>query len=448
MDPAEQRWDVAKERDNAFVVVIVKEQDWRLLEYRLSTNSDQTTRINIDRDRFPNKRRRRICILIHDGRLIGLCLAGYQSASGDADHMAGLAHLRRLDPPIPANRFLSRLREPFRADIAEALQRGRLLDRRETHEVKEELSRDALHLVLLEELHGLIEEIPRVESDATRSRAEQRDAIALALESVTLNSAKALPRTEHDDGPNLLPFINDMRTHPPDEAAIIRHDWSRMPDWVLRNHPKDHMAWMTFADPESGKERVSIAYADKTKLENVTGTDLIYFRQHQPGFVLIQYKRMKSEPRGDVYRPDAQLRKQIMRMRNIVPTDPEWLHTVDDYRITPEPFFIKVVDPQVTRHENYRLADGMYFPLRLFESMLSSDEHLGPQDGTAIGRRNAPKHLSNDLFIQLLKNGWIGTAGNDTDAMTKLIGTLLGEQHGLVIAYDLRDPKDRRGGAM
>ncbi|MFI8523093.1 hypothetical protein ACIGB8_01515 [Promicromonospora sukumoe] len=439
---------MAKDQDDTFVVVIVKEQDWRLLEYRLSTNSDQTTRINIDRDRFPNNRRRRICILVHDKRLIGLCLAGYQSTSGDVDHMAGLDHLRRFDPPIPAKRFVSRLQEQFRTDVANALQRGRLLDRRETREVAEELSRDALHLILLDELRSLAEELPRIDSDTARNRAEQRDAIAIALESVGLNSAKALPRTERDDEPNQLPFWNDIRTRPADEAASIRHDWSRMPDWVLRNHPEDHLAWMTFADPNSGKEKISIAYADKTELEHVTGTDLIYFRQHQPGFVLVQYKRMKSEPSGDVYRPDVQLRKQIRQMRDIVPTNPEWLHTVDDYRITPEPFFIKLVDSQVTRHENFRLADGMYFPLRLFESMLSSDKHLGTRRGTAIGRRNSPKHLSNDLFIQLLKNGWIGTAGNDTDAMTKLIKSLLDEPHGLVIAYDLRDPKDRRGGAL
>lgn len=158
---------------------------------------------------------------------------GYQSTSGDVDHMAGLDHLRRFEPAILAKRFLSRLQESFRTKVADALQRGRLLDHRETREVAEELSRDALHLILLDELPSLAEELPQIDSDTARNPAEQRDAIAIALESVGLNGAKTMPRTERDDGPNQLPFWNDIRTRPADEAASIRHDWSRMLDLGL-----------------------------------------------------------------------------------------------------------------------------------------------------------------------------------------------------------------------
>ena len=36
---------------------------------------------------------------------------------------------------------------------------------------------------------------------------------------------------------------------------------------------------------------MSIFYADKEQLERQTGTDLIYYRHHRAGFILVQYKR-------------------------------------------------------------------------------------------------------------------------------------------------------------
>lgn len=430
--------------DDPFVVVIVKEQDWRLLEGRLAANDDRLVRINVDRNRFPNKRLRRICLLVHDGRIVGLCLARYQSTSADVDHMIGLDHIRGVKPVLSVQWLTPRIQVKHRKPIIEAIQRGELLNRAETREVSSALGSDALLLAILEELRELAEELPRLAAEVALRRSEQRDAIALPLEAVGLDSVKTLPKTDRVDGDSQHPYIEDVRRHRPDEGAILRQEVQRVPGWTQTVPTADDWIWTTFADPDSGKDRISIAYGDKTPIERVTGTDLVYFRRFKPGFVLVQYKRMRAKNGRDVYRPNDQLHEEIDRMRRTKDSNPsEWFNTPDDYRLASEAFYLKIVDSQVTRKGANHLADGMYFPLPLFERMLESDDHLGPRKATAITRANAPMHLSNSLFIQLLKGGWIGTAGPATVSMEALIDSLITDGRSVILAEDLRDPNDR-----
>ena len=438
---------VGTQVDDPFVVVIVKEQDWRLLQRRLLANDDRLARINVDRARFPNKRLRRICLLVHDDQIVGLCLARYQSASADVDHMIGLDHLRGVTPPISVARLLPRIRVQHRAAIAEAAENGALLDARRTHEVAAVLGSDALLLAILEELRTLAEDLPRLAAEVALRRSEQREAIALALEAGSLDSVKTLPKTDRVDGDDQRPFIEDVRRHRPDEGAILRQEIHRMPGWTQALPSTDDWTWTTFADPESGKDRISIAYGDKTPIEKVTGTDLVYFRRFKPGFVLVQYKRMQMRNGADRYwLNNSQLKKELERMKRVKDgLRGNWFRAPGDYRLTPEAFFLKILDSQVTRKGANHLADGMYFPLSLFEKMLESEEHRGSRGAPVITRANSPMHLSNGLFVQLLKGGWIGTAGEDTASMDALIESLIADGEGPILAEDLRDPNDARG---
>lgn len=434
-------------QDEPFAVVFVKDQDWRLLEPRLAGNYELMTRINADADRFPNQRKRRVALLVREADVVGLCLARYQSHSADVDHMIALDHLRRFDPPIRAQHLVSRLQNEFRGPVADAVRRGGSLTKQETADMAVVLSSDALHLALLEELRDLLRELPTTESKAALRRAEQRDAVAVALEAVGLDSRQSLPASERDEA-DPLPFLHGLETMRAREASLIRHDFQRIPGWLHQEVPSERLDCAVFSDPSNGKERITVVYADKEKLEEVTGTDLIYYRTHQPGYVMVQYKRMTPISDGSeeyFYPSEGNLDEEIRRMRKIMPRSPDWLHTPADYRLSPEPFYLKLVDSQVSRREAHKLASGMYFPLALFETMLESKDHRGLRGRQAISRRNAPKHLSNDLFVQLLKGGWIGTAGRDSDDMTGMIKHLLGQKRSVILAEDHRDPADGWG---
>ncbi|MBO0610687.1 hypothetical protein [Myceligenerans salitolerans] len=440
-----------------FAVVLVEGEDWSFIGPRLTAGYDPVSRINVPRGRFPNSRARRICLLVHDQKIVGLCLGAYRSASADVDHMIGLERLRRFAPALAVSRFLSQVSSQLRADMAETLGAGQLLAKAETVEAEAVIDGDMLYGQVLAELKALLARQSETDSRSVLLRAEQRDAMAAALEAVGLDSKATLPIVEYDelDDGHLPPFIDQLEALPMTEAAAIRHDFARMPGWLQHSDGLAHRDTVTFADPGSRRDKVTVTYADKERLERITGTDLIYFRTHQPGYVMVQYKRMVAETPGgkQLYRPDDQLREEIRRMRKFASARNDRMASPADYRLSAGPFYMKVIDAQVRRRDDARLVDGMYFPLELFERMLASGDHVGPRSGTIITRGNAPKHLGNDLFITLLRGGWIDSVGHGTDQLGgQLAGELqdlvedrLGHQRGVLIAEDHRHPSDGWG---
>ena len=68
-----------------------------------------------------------------------------------------------------------------------------------------------------------------------------------------------------------------------------------------------------------GRERLTVINVNRQPLERTTGADLIYVNETSKSFVLVQYKtfRREGKPSRLVYRPDAQLREELARMRRI-----------------------------------------------------------------------------------------------------------------------------------
>lgn len=430
-----------------FAIVSLKNQDLKHLAPSLASNKNDVHRINADATKFPNSRTRRISILVHEGAAVALCIARYQSRSADVDHMVALSHVRSIIPSIKTKALAASINPPLEPSISEHLRTGGHLTTIETIELAQILERDIVTMSILEELRTHLAELPQTESKLALRRAEQRDAMATALEVTGIDSRKALPPADRDeDDPR--PFMAYVKSANFREASLIRHDARTLPDWLEDHRSSDgHLDCVVFADPSNERDRVTITYADKEKLEEVTGTDLIYFRTHQPGYILVQYKRMMKDASGqESYRPDGQLDAEIDRMRKLIPDrEREWFNSPADYRLSSEPFFVKLVDSQLTRRDTHKLAEGMYYPLGLFERILESDSARGPRGGRLITGRSAPKHLSNDLFVQLLKGGWIGTIGTGTDDLSAVIGSLLSQKRGVVVAEDHRSPWDSWG---
>ena len=218
------------------------------------------------------------------------------------------------------------------------------------------------------------------------------------------------------------------------EAAIIRHDHHAFEDWPGANGRIHDV--VEFVDPMDSNRRVTAIYADKEGIERVTGTDLVYYRHHEPGFVLVQYKRMEHNPsapngQGWGYRPDRQLDIEIERMRRIAVAG--GAADISAFRLSPEPFYLKLVPWTLDRPEGNRLAKGMYFPLGLFELLLTSPDILGPMKGKRIGWHNARRHLTNTEFVGLLRQGWIGSTGDTTATIADLLEEILANDRGAVV---------------
>lgn len=126
-----------------------------------------------------------------------------------------------------------------------------------------------------------------------------------------------------------------------------------------------------FQDADDPARRVTVIYADKEALERQTGTDLVYYRHHRPGFILVQYKRMRKRTVGSrpSYYPDHQLDLELDRLRELPRSGRP--KTVQEWRLTEDAFFLKLVAEDVRRPTENKLVRGMYLPMSLVDLLLS-----------------------------------------------------------------------------
>ncbi|MFT4263705.1 MAG: hypothetical protein QM572_10015 [Nocardioides sp.] len=266
---------------------------------------------------------------------------------------------------------------------------------------------------------------------------EQRDAVALALELGGMDSRELLGDGDEAAISGDVPFLTGLTRIKASEAANIRYDATVFDGWLEAE--ADHFDVHTFRDPSQPGRQVTIFYADKEDLERQTGTDLLYYRHHRPGFILVQYKRLRRPDRGDgapTYFPDDQLTTELARYRALPRPGPP--KTVDDWRLTEDAFLVKLVRDDLAKPPANTLTWGMYLPISLVELLLTD---------AATGRR--PKgwsaealdtYLSNTEFLQLAKQGYIGTRGATTEHLTALIRGSFEAQRGIIVAVDQTDP--------
>lgn len=263
---------------------------------------------------------------------------------------------------------------------------------------------------------------------------EQRDAVALALEIGGFDSRELLDQGPSEAGS--VPFLTGLARRRSTEASILRHEATVLDGWL--SSESSHFDVLTFEDPDSAARRMTIFYADKEQLERQTGTDLIYYRHHRPGFILVQYKRMRV-PAGErtaTYYPDDQLRKELARVKAL-PTAAD-AQNPDEWRLTEDSFFVKLVAEDLARPVANKLVRGMYLPGSLVDLLLQSGQRGEVPRGWSA--KNLTTYLSNEEFLQLAKQGYIGTRGATTDAVTRLVKSAFAEDKGVIVAVDETDP--------
>jgi len=269
---------------------------------------------------------------------------------------------------------------------------------------------------------------------------EQRDAVALGLEIVGLDSRELLD-IQPDESDASVPFLRDWKRRRVSEAASIRHDATAFDDWLRRETGEFDV--VTFEAPDDPARRVTIFYADKEDLERQTGTDLVYYRHDRPGFILVQYKRMRAgQTPGakSAYYPDEQLRKELDRFRDL--PNAEAATNSADWRLTEDAFFVKLVKDDLAKPAENRLVRGMYLPLSLVDLLLSdSDAGLLPRSWS---QESLKTYLSNEEFLQMAKQGLIGTRGPTTEHLQETVRRSFAADRGVVVALDQTDRSQAR----
>lgn len=215
------------------------------------------------------------------------------------------------------------------------------------------------------------------------------------------------------------------------EDSVVEHDARSVPG--LRLVKSDVTGRAVFRNRD---EELEVITANRRELEHCLGVDLIYVNLTRQNVVMLQYKMLEpSESESDdedwIYRPDAQLRKEIKRMDAFAARCPI---RSDQYRLNPTVFYLKFVK------RDARLASGgIITPLDHFKQILSDPMHRGPRNGLRIGFKALNgRYMRHVAFIDLLRSGYIGADASTTTHIRTLIDAVLDANTAVVAAIQYR----------
>lgn len=216
------------------------------------------------------------------------------------------------------------------------------------------------------------------------------------------------------------------------EDAVLSSDMSNFPEFKFTGQTKQAVS--TF---KKGDITLKVILANRRALEELTGTDLIYYNVDLKCFTMVQYKMMESEKDDFTYRfPDKQLEQEIARMDELLKFIKPLKNnnTPKDYRINSDPFFIKTCPRKDFNPHDIALSNGMYLPLEYLKILLKGDFNQGKRGGKLLSYNEAGRHFNNTTFKSIIENGWIGTNEAQSNHLEFMIKNTMEEGRAVVIA--------------
>lgn len=283
--------------------------------------------------------------------------------------------------------------------------------------------------------------------------AEEKDAVALALEFTFTGGMRERELRQWAPGPQAgpAPFLEGLRNYRVLEDAMISHDAGVFADWLpSARHP------VGVVEFSNHRDRLTIYNANRTRLEESLGVDLLYYNHRFHSFVMVQYKRMVTErghnQNGDTttedpgaddrrsevgYRPvDKSYQAELARMRAFLQANPD-AHddrTIDAYRLHAGPFYFKLCPATIFEPLSTGLMKGMYLPLDYWEALMETPSVKGVRGGLRVTYDNVGRYLTNSLFTDLVQHGYVGSRLATTDALSAVVRQSLEANRSVIAA--------------
>lgn len=267
---------------------------------------------------------------------------------------------------------------------------------------------------------GHAREIVELEQDAT--------GLALSMSGIDRHELDAW-RPPADPSP----FLAGLDRVEVREDQLLHHDMQVFGTW--KRTGADGLS-CEFSD-RNGRS-VTVMNLNRADLESTLGVDLIYYNASVGAFTLLQYKRMRREPSRNgpgsqpVYRSasDKNLPGQLALLRKAQglvstarPSSPL------DCRLGDRFCFIKVCKPEIELGST-DLVRGLYFDLDLCDVL-----QLGQKGAkTSVTYDTEFRHLTNTQFIDLVRNGWVGSRGEVTNRISTYIRARLAGDTSVTLA--------------
>lgn len=271
-------------------------------------------------------------------------------------------------------------------------------------------------------------------SDGEPIVAYELDAVGLALELAGMDRRPVL-RSWH--GTESAPFLEGLSQFEALEDRMIEHDARVFGGWDLLQQGA-----VGIVEFSQGARKLTVINVNRAGVEHALGVDLVYYNHEFDSYVLVQYKRMAPRQDGGFeFRPDRQTRKELDRMRRIMPSG-EGPFSIREFRLDPFGAYLKLCPSTVTDAFAEDLIKGMYLPLGYWDVLVDSPNVLGPKGGVVINYDNVGRYMNNSIFIDLVGASWIGSSGATTKQITAVIRGAL-QTRSLILA-EASGPVERR----
>ena len=263
--------------------------------------------------------------------------------------------------------------------------------------------------------------VSRLSSTSRRNLALQKETLATALQIAGLAPEDVLAWSPATTEPRS--FLDGLpQAYVREDAALIS-DFSTLPGFeAIRNL---QFSAKVFQDASNPSHRLTVVMANRLKLEEQTGADLIYYDETYHSFVLVQYKSMDRGSNGPEFRwrKNDKLSEEIARMDVLLkalgklPPDESTM----SFRLHTNPFFLKLCPRIIFNPDDKGLFPGMYIPLDLWRRLACDPVTQGKRGGRFLSYDNVGRKLSNTEFVALVGNAWVGTTIPQSQLLEKVI---------------------------
>ena len=355
-----------------------------------------------------------LCFILEANLMTHISLGHGGQAAGTNLRRVNLSSILPLSHPVEYEIFGNNIAENTAKSIASKFEEGGLLTQRGLEHVVRTLLEVAPETEpLLSRFTSSFEKLLNSLSPRELSNlAIQKEAILTALlvagQDFDRRVIRSWTPTERP-----LSFLDGLTEQRLDESQMIRNDFENLPGYsAMSGHIKGTAIFY------SPSEVLTVVYADREPLEQLTGADLIYFHERYRSFVFVQYKVLGD----DGYRLDEQLQREIRRMEDLLmQAGSPSIQQCADFRLHNNPFFLKLCPRIDFEPESSSLTKGMYIPLAYWNVLNSFGCLTGSRGGQVATFENVERYFTNTDFSTLVTKGWVGSDSTQSSILAPMI---------------------------
>lgn len=386
-----------------------------------------------------------LCLVVNEGKIIHITLGsrGRQNQAGSGLSALKLDRSEPLKTPIPLDQLLENVPKKNKPYLGKRFAFGGLLTEKGFEAMADAIRKVAPQVSPLIDRYDQErqERIRKLSREVRQALAYQKEAVKTALSIAGIDRHPLQEWSPTDNQP--VSFLDGLPSAKLREDPMVVHDLMHLPGFeMLKTYPYGAAVF------ESSTAKLTVILANRQPLEEQTGTDLIYFNETFQSFVMVQYKAMDKKNSGPArfyLSSDRKLPQEIARMdvlaNQLATCTPNTSH--QGFRLTDNPFFIKICSRIVFDPDDIGLIPGMYLPLAYWKLLETSPEILGERGGKQITYENVGRYMDNTEFITVVAKAWVGTTPSQSTILQEAIKQTL--ENGKAVAVAIKSGGSRTG---